>query len=288
MAGEAIVDWSRLVYLTTSTAAELVSGGKHARTNGTAAVATVVGRWTTLRRFDGHPGGTGAFTPSTSVVLTNTDNGAFRFTAPATGARKRISYVSACALVAGTLSVYDRLVESGGANGTTPVSPTATTTNLPTAALTRRTDGVGVQAWVDIWTAIGATARTLALNSYTNQAGTTGRVGAATTFGGTGLNNQDRTIRMPLAPGDYGVRAVASLMLSASTATAGNYGLSLKYQVATIPLAAAGLGFTFSWVMRKGGPFDLGVDSDAHLSLDWLSATTTAPDLNVDMFFLEQ
>jgi hypothetical protein len=288
MAGEAIVDWSRLIYLATHTTAELVSGFKHPRTNGTAAVATVVGQWTTLRRFDGAPGGTGALTPTTSTALSNTSNGAWHFTAPATGARKRIAAVTIAVLNAGVLSIHDRLNESGGLNGTTPVSPTPQTTNLPTATLTRHTTGVGVRPWVDIWTAIGATARTIAANSYTNSGGTTGRVGPGRTFGSAGWNNQDRTLPLPLQAGDKGVRVVTNLMLSATTGTAGNYGVVLKKPIVIIPVAAAGMGVTYSFVMKSGGPFDLGVDSDAHLSMDWQAGTTTAPEVNIDMLFVEQ
>jgi hypothetical protein len=191
-------------------------------------------------------------------------------------------------LNAGVLSIYDRLNESGGLSGTTPVSPTAQTANLPTAALTRHTTGVGVRPWVDIWTAIGTTARTLAVNSYTNSDGTSGRVGPGRTFGSAGWNNLNRTLPLPLQAGDKGVRVVTNLMLSASTGTAGNYGVSLKKPIVIIPAAAAGMGVTYSFVMKSGGPFDLGVDSDACLSLDWQSGVTTAPEVNIDMLFVEQ
>ena len=288
MAGEAIVDWSRLIELSTSATAELVSGFIHPRTAGTAAAATVVGQWTTLRRYDRFPNSTGSFTPGASAALTNSNNGAWRFTPPATGANKRISLVTLGLLNSGVFFLYDRLNESGGLNGTTPVSPTAQTTNLPTAALTRYTSGVGVQPWVDIWTAVGTTARTLSLNSYTDDAGNSGQVGPARTFGSAGWNNQDRTLRMPIAAGDRGVRAVANLMLSASTGTAGNYGVSLKYPIVTIPCAAAGIGVTYSFVMKSGGPFGLGVDSDACLCMDWQAGTTTAPEITVDIAFMEQ
>jgi hypothetical protein len=84
------------------------------------------------------------------------------------------------------------------------------------------------------------------------------------------------------------VRVVTNLMLSATTGTAGNYGVVLKKPIVIIPVAAAGMGVTYSFVMKSGGPFDLGVDSDAHLSMDWQAGTTTAPEVNIDMLFVEQ
>lgn len=128
----------------------------------------------------------------------------------------------------GLFILVDRLSHQGGLSGTTTG---AQTTNLPTAALTRFTTGEGVWIMLEIYTAIGATATTVTA-SYTNQAGTAGKTTQATTFGGSGFQNPTRTVFLPLADDDTGVRAVASVTLAASTGTAGNFGVTLIKPIA--------------------------------------------------------
>ena len=75
--------------------------------------------------------------------------------------------------------------------------------------------------------------------SYTNQAGTSGRTTTSVNFwsGGLGQATVPPTANqvqfLPLQSGDYGVRAVASVTLSASTLTAGNFGVFLFKPLAT-------------------------------------------------------
>lgn len=89
------------------------------------------------------------------------------------------------------------------------------TTNLPTAALTRYTSGVGVMAGVYIQNQVGATATTFTV-SYTNQAGTSGQTSTATVIGGTLFREAGSIIPIPLAAGDTGVKSVDSIDLAAS------------------------------------------------------------------------
>lgn len=117
----------------------------------------------------------------------------------------------------------DRLSHQGGLSGS---AGGAQTTNLPTAALTRHTSGEGVFAAIMIYTSIGGTPQTVTM-SYTNQAGSSGQTSRSAIIGGTNNQNSGRLIIMPLADGDTGVRAVASITLSGSTGTAGNLGIVL-------------------------------------------------------------
>jgi hypothetical protein len=133
----------------------------------------------------------------------------------------------------GMFLLMDRLSHQGGLSGTTTG---AQTTNLPTAALTRFTSGEGVWLGLEIYTAIGATATTVTA-SYTNSAGTSGKTTQAVTFGGSGFQNPGRIVFLPLADGDTGVRAVASVTLAASTTTAGAFGVTLLKPIAAFALA---------------------------------------------------
>lgn len=136
----------------------------------------------------------------------------------------------------GYVMVCDRLSHQGGLSG---IVTTAQTTNLPTAALTRYTSGVGVMAALEIYTVIGTTATTVSM-SYTDQDGNSGITSPSTVFGNTGFREAGRMIIMPLDAGDTGVRSVQSVTVLASTATAGNFGVTLFKPLFILPMPAAG------------------------------------------------
>ena len=119
--------------------------------------------------------------------------------------------------------LVDILNMSGGLDGT---SIAAQNTNLPTAALTRYTNGQGVHAALIVHTTVGATATTVTC-SYTNTAGTPGRTTTATLFGGSIYQTGGMMIRLPLQGGDTGVLSVESVTLAATTGTIGNFGVVL-------------------------------------------------------------
>lgn len=117
----------------------------------------------------------------------------------------------------------DRLSHQGGLSG---IVTTAQTTNLPTAALTRYTTGVGVWAALEIYTQIGATATTVTA-SYTDQGGAAGNITPAVAFGATGFREISKLVMLPNAAGDNGFRSVESVTVLATTGTAGNFGVTL-------------------------------------------------------------
>lgn len=119
--------------------------------------------------------------------------------------------------------VMDLLNINGGLNGTV-ITPQ--TTNLPTIALTRFTSGEGVMAALVVHATVGNTATTVTI-SYTNQAGTPGRTSTATIFGGASFREVGAIIPIPLQAGDTGVRSVESVTVTATTGTAGNFGVCL-------------------------------------------------------------
>lgn len=119
----------------------------------------------------------------------------------------------------GAYLLCDRLVHSSGLSATTTGTQT---TNLPTAALTRYTNGVGVRMGLSALGAIGATL-TSATASYTNEAGTTGRTSLTRAVGSNsfGATTSGKFLELPLQPGDKGVRSVESVTFAATTGTAG-------------------------------------------------------------------
>jgi hypothetical protein len=222
--------------------------------------------------------------PSTAVVPDRTTVGSLGQTnASATGLRlSRATMTSNSASPFG-LVLCDRLSHQGGLSGTTTG---AQTTNLPTAALTRSTDGLNVMAAVEIYAQIGATAQTFTC-SYTNQAGTASRTSIAVPIGGTSVQEVliNKFQVMTLQAGDLGVKSVESLTLSASTGTAGNFGVTLFRPIMTFP-----------GVYDEAQEFDaiLGLGANMHLipqdaCLFWLVATTTGtiPGHCIDVKLIE-
>lgn len=176
--------------------------------------------------------------PTTPAICKVDTLGAL-FTAPALGALTNAYFIAqleiACASNAySSFILADRLSHQGGLSGTATATQT---TNLPTAALPRYTDGVGVMAALEIYTAVGTLAQTATV-SYTNQAGISGRTSKAVVIGAASDNAAGRLIPIPLQDGDVGVRSVESVTPTSSTGTAGNYGVTLFKPLMLIPNVA--------------------------------------------------
>ena len=136
---------------------------------------------------------------------------------------------------AGGMLLLDLLNVSGGLSG---IVTSAQTTNLPTAALTRYTSGEGVMAGIVIYSTLGTTATTVTI-SYTNSASVSGRTSTATSFGGTNFREAGILIPIPLQAGDTGVESIESVTVTATTGTAGNFGVCLFKPLAMISLESA-------------------------------------------------
>lgn len=232
---------------------------------GKAATTTVAGRlsstWLTTP-FAGTA-------PTTAAVPTSATTGAMVDFYNAT-ASQSIIRAELSASNAGCLILVDRLSHQGGLSGTVT---TAQATNLPTAALTRFTSGVGVMAGLEIYTAVGATGTTVTA-SYTNSAGTSGRTSLATDFGNVSFNELGRMICLPLQETDAGVRAVASVTVLASTATAGAFGVTLFKPLAIFPIPVRGTNWTFEAIMNMAGNMQT-IPNNACLQWLVMSSTTS-------------
>jgi hypothetical protein len=175
-------------------------------------------------------------TPTTSVAL---DKNSAQSMGPIPAVTGRLTMLGArigtSTYGAASMMVVDLLNVSGGLNATLT---TAQTTNLPTAALTRYTSGEGVMAGIVIYTIIGTTQTTVTI-SYTNSAGVSGRTSTATTLGGGFYRETGVLLPIPLQAGDTGIRSIESVTLTATTGTAGNFGVCLYKPLAMISLESA-------------------------------------------------
>jgi hypothetical protein len=176
--------------------------------------------------------------PTTPVAPTRTTAGALPFVNANAGAKLGVMGGDVFTTLPGIYILCDRLSHQGGLSGAVATSQV---TNLPTAALTRFTSGVGVMAAITVYVAIGATAGTLSA-TYTNSSGTAAQVSPVVVLGGSGSRELGRMVLIPLAVGDVGVQSVQSIICTTPSATAGNMGVTLfKPLAALIVDSAAGI-----------------------------------------------
>jgi hypothetical protein len=170
--------------------------------------------------------------------------------------------------------LYDRLFHEGGLSGTSTSAQTIQG-STPSPALTRNTGGAGNIAFYEIYTIIGTTSTTLTM-TYTNQAGTGSRT-STINIGNTGFREVSRMQRIPLAAGDSGIRAIEQIQLTATTGTAGNFGITIAQPLAWIPVGAGG---TMGWRdYTTGLPGIPVINPDACLSLMFIPNGGTALEM---------
>lgn len=181
--------------------------------------------------------------------------------------------------VAGIYVLYDRLFHIGGLSATV-----TTDQQIQSPSLTRNTGGVGNIAFYEIYSQIGTTSTTLTM-TYTNQAGVPGRV-STINIGGTGFREATRIQRIPLALGDTGIRAIEKIALSASTGTAGNFGITLIQPISWQSVSTPGV---MGWRdYTTGLPGIPSIHPNACLSYLFRVGSNTAPDIFGFLAFVEK
>lgn len=199
-------------------------------------ITGVAGRLMSLWRATGQPG-QGAI-PGAAAVCTKATSGSNNYADAGGGETLYLLNVGgAVNTVASTLTIMDRLVASGGLSGTVA---TAQTVNTP--PLTRRTSGARNRIFLEWYTATSGTAVTVTA-SYTNQDGTSGKTTGTVSLPATVIAGS--MFELPLAAGDSGVQSVQTVTLSATTGTAGNFGVTVAAVLATVPMPLANMGYNY-------------------------------------------
>ncbi len=228
------------------------------------ATAKAAGTWQSLLTAAGQPGA-GVYPGASAAwsVQNSARAGAIPFVNGAGAAKSYLARLEAAGATAGTLIIYDRLAETGSlpinANGTTAL----------TAAALTRPDALGgdVELWLEWITPSSNHAGSIGM-TYTNQAGTAGRLVAATALQAVSVAGQMQP--MLLASGDTGVRSVQDVTISGTTFTSGAYQLVLLRRVAEMPMPLANAA-------QDRDPFALGLPeiyNDACLMMMVLASTT--------------
>lgn len=209
---------------------------------GTFAAGQLVSLWTAV----GQPGAGAAQGSAAGAAPDVTTAGALKFTNPASG----LSYcgrMAAATDIVGTLILYDRLVHTSTLSGTVSTAQT-----VASAALTRPdANGAQTELFLEVYTALGATPQAGAVMSYTDQDGNTGNTTPAFTVPASAPAGL--MIPIPLASGDTGVRAVASVTLGGSTGTAGNFGITICRRIAEVGIAQGNVASLYD-IFQSGLP----------------------------------
>ncbi len=178
--------------------------------------------------------------PGAAAICTKALQGALvNFTNPTSPAKTYLDVLDVGSTVAGAHVIYDRLAHMGGLSGTVT---TAQTVNLTLPTDPNRCDqaGAGVEWYLEWYTATGSTAVTATI-TYTDQNGNTGNtttlslpasvpVGRCYLIGSNGL-----------AAGDTSIKSIQSVQLSATTGTAGSFGVTARRRIASMVTLSAGV-----------------------------------------------
>lgn len=209
------------------------------------------GQFHSMWRATGQPG-QGAI-PAAVAVCDHTTVGAISFTQQVAPATSYLSIMDALCGNTTTLELHDRLAHMGGLSGAVT---TAQTVNLQLNTLLANSnldarkgaaDYSDVQWWLEWYTDTGGTAVTATVNVTYND-GTTGNLTgisiAATRRGSQviGLNGF-----IPAADSGKFIRGVNSVTLSATTGSAGNFGITATRYRAAMYLPIANNRFTSDW-----------------------------------------
>lgn len=209
------------------------------------------GTFVSLWRAVGQPG-QGAI-PAAAAVCDNSLTGAMGFAQQVAPATSYGAWANAvCSNSAMTLEIHDRLMHMGGLNGTLTTAQTVNldvNANLASGNLDKRkgdSNFSDIQWWLEWYTATGNTAVTATV-SVTYNDGTTGALSAALAA------TRPASFMLPLnglipvaAAGKY-IRDVDSVQLSATTGTAGSFGVTATRPRMTMPLPLANKMEVFDW-----------------------------------------
>ena len=253
---------------------ESIVWAKDGRVASAVAATPIIGMPISLWQYEGSP--SHGAVPTTVAVPDEAMAGGMRQTDPGGGRQKWLTMMSAFGSVAGTLVLYDRLLHIGGLDGTSLAAQTVGGT------LTRYTDGIGNIAFVEVYTQIGVTARTITMLYDADVA--TGQTSQAAVIGATNRREAQRIFPLNLAAGDKGVKVVTSVTLSASTGTAGNFGITVGHPLATITMGAAGFGSVRSFM---DGPMPE-ILANACLAWYFIPVSTTVPTFGGQLVMAER
>lgn len=256
-----------------SGAPEAIPWFKDARVSGAAAATLVAGKWTSLWQYDGNPQA-GAAPGGTVRNPTNTTAGGLLQTDPASTFSKWLTSITAACGNNAMVGLYDRLLDISGFSGTNTGAQTVGGT------LARYTNGKCVEAWVEVYTQIGATGTTITA-AYTDD-NNASKTSPAVAIGGTGFREAQRIIKLPWAAGGTGLKSVQSVTVLATTGTAGDFGVTLAFPLLYFSPALVGYS-----ALHTIFDFACQIQTDACLAWVCNSSVSTIQQFGGEVRFVE-
>ena len=210
------------------------------------------GTYVSLWRATGQPG-QGAI-PAATTVCNNTTLGGMGFsqqTSPATSYGAYMEVATSNSVM--TVEIHDRLAHMGGLSGAVTTAQTVSLDLSTLRATNNISNRIGdtnysdVQWWLEWYTATGATAVTVTVNVTYND-GTTGALTGATLVATrpVGFMLSLNALIPAAASGKY-IRAVNNVTLSATTGTAGSFGVTATRPRMTLSTLVANMKFVADW-----------------------------------------
>jgi len=248
-----------------------LANSRHALFDKASVANAVAGRFYSLWRATGQPG-QGAI-PAMQAVCNKDLLGALPLVNQTPPATNYLAWVDvATGNATSTLEIHDRLCHQGGLSGTI-ASPTAQTTNLPLTLAGVPTERIGaedhsqLQWWLEWYADTGSTAVSATVNvTYSDDSSSNVVVPLAATSRASGLYQI-----LPYAAGKSGIKAVNSVTLSATTGTAGNFGVTCTRYRAGLFTVVANKAEVFDWAALALPE----IANDSCLALLQLCTTTT-------------
>lgn len=210
------------------------------------------GQFHSLWRATGQPG-QGAI-PAAAAVCGHTLTGAMGFsqqTAPATSYGAWANGV--CSNSAVTIEIHDRLMHMGGLVGNVATAQTANldvSANLATSNLDARKGDANysdIQWWLEWYTDTGATVVTATVNVTYNDGSSGNLTGVSLAATRRASFMQPLNGLIPAADSGKYIRDVNTVTLSATTGTAGSFGVTATRPRMTLPLNVANKMEVFDW-----------------------------------------
>ena len=209
------------------------------------------GNYVSLWRATGQPGQ--AAVPTASRVCTNALTGAMPFAQQTDPATSYGAYMeAACSNSAMTVEIHDRIADMGGLSGVVTTSQTVgvnLNAVLGTSNVSARigdADYSDVQWWMEWYTATGATATTATLGVTLNDGTTTTVPVALAATRPAGLLISLNVLVPAASAGKY-IRSVDTCTLSATTGTAGSFGVTASRVRMTVGVPLANYKITANW-----------------------------------------
>lgn len=208
--------------------------------------------FSSLWRATGQPG-QGAI-PTTAAVCNGQLIGAIRFEQQSGSATSYLALLEAmCSNASSTLEIHDRLMHMGGLSGNVTAAQTVNldiSANLANDNLEARKGDANfsdVQWWLEWYTATGSTTVTVTVNVTYDDGSTGNLTGVSMTASRPAAHMIPINSLIPSSSSGRYIRAVNTVSLSATSGTAGNFGVTATRYRAALFQPVANARFTADW-----------------------------------------